>query len=51
MKIVLTERAIHEFNALNSLTRSKDEKAIELLTRLSFTLIDMMQYPGINGGF
>lgn len=48
MKIVLTERAIHEFNALNSLTRSKDEKAIELLTRLSFTLIDMMQYPGIN---
>ena len=32
MKIVLTERAIHEFNALNSLTRSKDEKAIELLT-------------------
>ena len=31
MKIVLTERAIHEFNALNSLTRSKDEKAIELL--------------------
>ena len=48
MKIVFTEKARHEFDALRRLSQCSDACAGELLTRMSFIVADMMQKQGIN---